>query len=325
MTRWNKIYNYNVDCGCSNGCDNEPCGCKTKLSSLCVIYDNKDLENLGIEKGDNLENILKRIDLIIGNILTALEEQVVISNIGTGEEIYAGTDDDGVNLVKTVLGGDGIKLEPTKEELIIKVDDEYIDNKLEPLKEEIDNQSKKLDKIDATVSANSKEIASNKKKGEDNSHEIDQLEERMLDVEECCSTNRTDIKNIQKNVSNLSDKYDKKISDLQKDLSSEIKKVSDKVDVNTSTINTLVTNVDNLENLLKEVTVVYMEESIGQTIIQLKHPAQEILRVNYCGAVLPKSGWVFQNGNQVALQVSQYGLSVEPTDVIQVEYKTKIK
>lgn len=54
------------------------CGCPTKLSSLCVIYQSeKDLDCVSSKRGDRLELILQNIDYTICRTISKFDENIV--------------------------------------------------------------------------------------------------------------------------------------------------------------------------------------------------------------------------------------------------------
>lgn len=71
---------YKVNCG-------DDCGpkkrCTKKYDAYCVIYKGEDRPDLGINSGDNLEEIIEKLELIINNLL----EQITNLNIYITEEI----------------------------------------------------------------------------------------------------------------------------------------------------------------------------------------------------------------------------------------------
>lgn len=71
---------YKVNCG-------DDCGpkkrCTKKYDAYCVIYKGEDRPDLGINTGDNLEEIIEKLELIINNLL----EQITNLNIYITEEI----------------------------------------------------------------------------------------------------------------------------------------------------------------------------------------------------------------------------------------------
>lgn len=63
-------------CGCNKstpacGCTTV-CGCTTKLSTKCVIYEGADLNCLGIKRGETLENVLIKLDAHLCRLFTVV-------------------------------------------------------------------------------------------------------------------------------------------------------------------------------------------------------------------------------------------------------------
>lgn len=76
------------------------CGCKIKLPTDCVIWDNPATEFIPIKPGDNLTTILQNIE----ELIQSSSVNISISNIGSGVGLYAGTPSPGIHFFKTLVG-----------------------------------------------------------------------------------------------------------------------------------------------------------------------------------------------------------------------------
>ena len=78
---------YCNDCDTITDCtdsSNPDCSCPLKLGSICVIYDGIDLVVINATQGDNLQEILIKID----NLFNDLINGGLFLNIGGGSEVY---------------------------------------------------------------------------------------------------------------------------------------------------------------------------------------------------------------------------------------------
>ena len=118
-------------------CHEPVCGCEKKkscgtcpdkkLDAKCVTYSNLPLLPLGIIRGDNLEEVIFRINEMFSDVyLKVSDNEVKIVNLGTGVPIYKGKNDVGEEEFKTLAQGVGILLTPENESIRISVNEEWI-------------------------------------------------------------------------------------------------------------------------------------------------------------------------------------------------------
>jgi len=111
----------------------KPCGeCPDKkLDAKCVTYTNLPLLPLGIIRGDNLEEVILRINEMFSDVyLKVTDSEVKIVNVGTGAPIYKGKDDVGREEFKTLSQGIGILLTPENDTIRVSVNEEWVKNYL---------------------------------------------------------------------------------------------------------------------------------------------------------------------------------------------------
>lgn len=111
----------------------KPCGeCPDKkLDAKCVTYTNLPLLPLGIIRGDNLEEVILRINEMFSDVyLKVTDSEVKIINVGTGAPIYKGKDDVGREEFKTLSQGIGILLTPENDTIRVSVNEEWVKNYL---------------------------------------------------------------------------------------------------------------------------------------------------------------------------------------------------
>lgn len=113
-----------VKCGCGDKV--KVCGCPVKVETKCVRYNGESLTPLGVIKGDNLEQILKRINELFCEVDVKLDETFLGQNVGLGVEIYKGKNADGYHEFRTLHAGNGILLSQTANGVEIKADSEFI-------------------------------------------------------------------------------------------------------------------------------------------------------------------------------------------------------
>lgn len=112
----------------------ERCGCKEKcknsVNATCVTYDGGNLTNIGIIRGDNLSEIIEKIEDTFCEtsikVITATEGV----NLGSGAEVYRGKNLNGASEFRTIKRGTGIVLTQTLGEIRIDADINWLNNYL---------------------------------------------------------------------------------------------------------------------------------------------------------------------------------------------------
>lgn len=113
-----------MDC-CKIKCDKkEICG----VDSGNVIYDGRILSTISAYDGDNLNGILKNIDVLLQDFeFKSLNGGVFIGiNVGDGKRIYNGSTSSGIEQFKTLKVGRGIKMADDGDSLSFSLDEEYL-------------------------------------------------------------------------------------------------------------------------------------------------------------------------------------------------------
>lgn len=103
-----------------NNCNNEILGCKIKLSPECVINSCNEYECLNLKKGDSLKTFFKKLNKIICDIWEYLQTPFI--NIGCGEEVYSGQNDDDIHQFRTLKGTTSIRVVTEGDEIYFSVD-----------------------------------------------------------------------------------------------------------------------------------------------------------------------------------------------------------
>ena len=296
-----------MGCNCKNNsnncnsCPTETCGCKMNLSALCVVYQGGNLDTLGITEGDRLEIILGDID----NYLSYLNDLIISGfigiNVGGGVELYKGLNSDDLGELRTFVDSPSVTVANTADTISFEVSQTWIDAIINPILSDIiqintsiTNLQNSFTTLQGNVSTNTANIVS--------------ILNDINSIEGDINTIQNDITNIQGDIIDVQ----QDIIDIQGDVN------NNSVDINQNTI-----DIANLQNDLGNITEseVFTEQFQGQQIVALAQDPVQILNVYFEGGVLPSAGWVFQAPNQVALQLAAFGLTVEATDIVRVEYK----
>lgn len=110
-----------------NKCNKEKnhCGC-TKIDAKCVIYKGECLENLNFCSPKDLEEIIKIIDAVIGEIYLSIDKFFIGLNVGLGAEVYKGKSILGFEEFKTLTSNISINIEETENTLNFSIDEEWL-------------------------------------------------------------------------------------------------------------------------------------------------------------------------------------------------------
>lgn len=125
----NKKPNINL-CGDNNKIK---CGCTNPIDSKCVNYTSTNLDNIGVETGNNIEYILKKINDLIGSIRHEIVNSLIriFINVGKGKELYKGQNINGIDEFRTLDTNESINLIQNDETLYFKVDEDWFNSKVE--------------------------------------------------------------------------------------------------------------------------------------------------------------------------------------------------
>lgn len=124
-----------------NDSSNPQCSCPLKLGTICVIYDGIELLTLNVQQGDNLQEILIKIDSLLTNLING----GLFTNIGNGEGVYKQVNLAGQAEFKTFVASDSVTVvvEGT-EELKAEVDEAWLTTFIENI---INNNATTLDNV----------------------------------------------------------------------------------------------------------------------------------------------------------------------------------
>ena len=102
---------------------NPECSCPLKLGTICVFYDGIPLLNIDAVEGDNLQEILIKIDSLFGDIVNG----GLFTNVGSGVGIYKQVNLQGQAEFKTFIDSDSITVSVDgTEEFKAEVDESWL-------------------------------------------------------------------------------------------------------------------------------------------------------------------------------------------------------
>lgn len=293
----------NCNSGSCNRCSTEPCGCKMNLSALCVVYQGSNLDTLGVVAGDRLEIILGDIDEYLAHLHSLIMDGFIGINVGGGVEIYKGLNSDDIGELRTFINSDSITVSNDTNTIKFEVKQAWIDALLNPLIEDITDLTNLVTNIQTQVGVLQGEVAT--------------LISNMSSV-------MTQITTINQNITNIN----QNIIDIHEDITEvreDITEIQDDLFHLQEQVNQNTTDITELQNQVSFIKPVRVDEFIGTQIMTLSYvQVDEIINVFYEGAALPSTGWTFQAPNQVALNLGLFGITLEPTDVVRVEYITNL-
>lgn len=101
------------NCGCHHsdpcGCDKPHIvGCEEKVDLLCTFYSGEELEPLDIQKGDDGNTVIKKINDYLHDLPDSEYEPTLIQSIGGKVDIYKGLSSSLIHEVKSIQGIEGV-------------------------------------------------------------------------------------------------------------------------------------------------------------------------------------------------------------------------
>lgn len=103
------------------------CECAMEISALCVVYEGKDLETLGVKKCDRLEYILSLIDKYFAYLELMIMDKFVAENVGGGSEVYKGKNSEGVEEFRTLIGVEGVDVIQNLDTIVFSINTEWLE------------------------------------------------------------------------------------------------------------------------------------------------------------------------------------------------------
>lgn len=98
-----------MSCHCQDPCyscqESNPCGCVSKYSGECVLYDGVELTNAPCAVGSNFNEVIQCFDEYLTTYKDELLNFLQILNIGNGAELFAGITLTGANQFRTLVSG----------------------------------------------------------------------------------------------------------------------------------------------------------------------------------------------------------------------------
>lgn len=114
-----------TNCNEPNPCTTPTCTCAALLGSECLHYSGEGIECLGITTGMELTETIDKLGEGIC-AFTPTPSTTTLINVGAGEEVYEGDNEQGQKQLKTFTAGDGIILTPSSTDIQVAVDPDYI-------------------------------------------------------------------------------------------------------------------------------------------------------------------------------------------------------
>lgn len=116
-------------CGCKKP---TYCGCASKVDFKCVVYDScEELENLRGFKGKNLEEIIKNLNYILGDMKTQMSSLFLSTNVGGGARIFKGKNENDVYEFKTLESSSSVDVQEKPDSVRLRVKEEFVDLQVE--------------------------------------------------------------------------------------------------------------------------------------------------------------------------------------------------
>ena len=117
-------------CNTCNSCSKCPrnCACAMEISALCVVYEGKDLEILGVKQCDRLDYILSLIDSYLAYLESIMTDKFIGINIGDASEIYKGLNSEGVHEFRTLLNSESVDFTQSFANVTAPINTTWLDN-----------------------------------------------------------------------------------------------------------------------------------------------------------------------------------------------------
>ena len=128
------------DCFEMNNCndceDKKPCGCEKTYNILCGIYNGDFLETLNISKGENLQDIIVKINEKLNEIIsTEISCDFSLNNTGDGVELYNSITQETGN-IKSLIESELIKIKDNSTTVDFSIDENALENLFDEFLEE---------------------------------------------------------------------------------------------------------------------------------------------------------------------------------------------
>lgn len=114
-----------------NNCDrcNAPkkfCGCTADIDFKCVLYSGCDLTPLTIVEGENLEEVVTKINELFEKMSGDIDNAFVAKSVGNGVEVYQGYNESGIEEFRSVGGASGINVVNENNTVKITIDEDWL-------------------------------------------------------------------------------------------------------------------------------------------------------------------------------------------------------
>ncbi len=100
---------YNATCtqNCTTTCVQSGCGCLSRYSAECIIYDGEELTCTNIAVGLNLNDLIQQIDAYFCIFRDEINNFITILNLGAGAQVYRDDNLQGQKQLRSLISADG--------------------------------------------------------------------------------------------------------------------------------------------------------------------------------------------------------------------------
>lgn len=108
------------------GCKTVRIGCECDIDTTCLKYQGRCLDFIGVREGDNVTDILGKLNYELQNLSFKYNNGFIGGNSGGKFAIYKGLTPNGIEEFKTLNVAKGIKLTDENDVITFSIDEEYI-------------------------------------------------------------------------------------------------------------------------------------------------------------------------------------------------------
>ena len=295
----------NCLCGNNGNCGMQGDGCPINLSSMCVFYQgNVALDKINAIRGERLENILRNIN----EKFKILDDQVLEGffgeNVGGGVKIYKGLiPNTNRGAIRTLVSTTSILVDNSEDTISFSVKDSFMNGVVDPIKNLVSALTTRVESLESSQETQNTLITALEVEQNKHTVQIKDLEDRHAAVE-------SDIVILhQKVANNAADIAALQAKDRTHD--ADIKEIRDEV--------------ANLKTVLASSTNTYRESYPGQKIFVTSKGIKSIVGVFVGGVLVPDYAYTFDAPNRVAILTSVLGITIDPTDSVDIIYTSNVQ
>lgn len=293
-----------MSCGCNTKSSCNPASsCPVALDSICVFYKGtENLDAIGGSYGTRLETLLQNINSVIQTMQEQIQDGFIGVNVGGGAEIYKGLNADNQGELRTLVSTDSIIVSQLADTISFSVRSNFINGLLDPI----------LDRL--TTAENTLETLVERMNNYDTT--LSQIQATLTQHGIDIADLQTKYVNLQQDVTNLHTE----LNNYNQSLLAALSRISQ----NESDIAQLFSEISDLKAKVAEIAPVYNEEFQGVAVMAVQRAVNSIIGVYYNGVKLPASLYLFQEPSTISLQLSGAGITIDPDDIIQVTYTSRL-